>query len=199
VYYDGKLYNGFPASSVTSFGATKDSIDRVAERGGVIGRGVFLDVARHLGVDILAPSTAITPAMLDDVVSSQQVDIREGDIVVVRTGWWSQFVATGDPNSWLAASPGLSWTCAEWLHERRIAAVAMDNPAVEVMPPEAGVLLLLHCLAIRDMGMSLGEVWNLEALSRDCQADGVYEFLLVAPVLNVSGAVGTPISPVAVK
>jgi kynurenine formamidase len=199
VYYDGRLYNGYPSSAVTSFGATRDGIEKVADRGGIIGRGVLLDVAAYRGVDVLPPSTAITPGLLDEVASAQRVEIGEGDVVVVRTGWWREFERSRDPDGWLAVSPGLSWTCVEWLHERRIAAVAVDNPAVEVMPPEAEVLLLLHCIAIRDMGMSLGEVWNLEALSADCRADGVYEFLLVAPVLNIPGAVGTPISPVAVK
>jgi hypothetical protein len=57
---------------------------------------------------------------------------------------------------------------------------------------------LFHTWAIRDMGMMLGEVWNLEELSADCASDGVYEFLLVAP-LPFTGAVGSPLNPVAIK
>lgn len=199
VYYEDQLYNGFPASAVTSFGATKNGIEQVARSAGVLGRGVLLDVARHRGVGCLDPSTAIGPELLDEVAAAQGVSVGEGDIVVVRTGWWTSFQANRDPDAWLIDSPGLSWRCAEWLHEHRVAAVAVDNPAVEVMPPEEGVLLLLHCLAIRDMGLTLGEIWNLEALSQDCAEDGVYEFFLSAPALNVPGGVGTPISPIAIK
>ena len=50
VYYDDQLYNGYPASSVTSFGATRDSIDKVDQRG-IVSRGVLLDVPRHRGTE----------------------------------------------------------------------------------------------------------------------------------------------------
>ncbi|HEY1973207.1 MAG TPA: cyclase family protein [Pseudonocardia sp.] len=199
VYYDDQLYNGYPASSVTSFGATKNGVEQVAQRAGVVGRGVLLDVARHGKLQHLEPHTVISPELLDEVAAAQGVEVGEGDIVVVRTGWWTAFEHHRDPDAWLVDSPGLSWRCARWLHAHRVAAVALDNPAVEVMPPEEDVLLLLHCLAIRDMGLTLGEIWNLEKLSADCAEDQVYQFLLTAPALNVPGGVGTPISPIAIK
>ena len=87
VYYDGHLYNGYPASSVTSFGATKDSIDKVAERGMIVGRGVLLDVAHHRGVKYLAPNTVVYPEELDEVAKAEKINLESGDIVVVRTGW----------------------------------------------------------------------------------------------------------------
>lgn len=199
VYYDGLLYNGVPASAVTSFGATKLGIEHFADRGGIIGRGVLLDVARHFGVERLAAGTVITPQDLQAVVDAQDVELVGGDILVIRTGWWTRFLETHKHSEWFAGSPGLSWRCAQWLHENEIAAVAVDNPAVEVMVPEDGVLLPLHMIALRDMGMPLGEIWDLEALGRDCAEDRIYEFLLCAPVLKIPGAVGSPISPVAIK
>jgi len=57
----------------------------------------------------------------------------------------------------------------------------------------------LHMLALRDMGMMLGEIWDLERIGADCADDGIYEFLLSAPALNISGAVGTPLNPIALK
>jgi hypothetical protein len=59
--------------------------------------------------------------------------------------------------------------------------------------------LPMHLLCIRDMGMMLGEMWNLEALAADCREDGVYEMQVCAPPLRVTGAVGTPLNPIAVK
>ncbi|WP_246023253.1 cyclase family protein [Nocardia yunnanensis] len=199
VYYDGLLYNGYPAASVTSLGATRLGIEQVAERGGVVGRGVLLDVARHHGVDRLAAGTVVGPHDLDAVIAAQGVELRPGDILVIRTGWWTRFLETRRQSEWFSGSPGLSWRCAEWLHEHEIAAVALDNPAVEVMRPEDGVMLPLHMLTLRDMGLPLGEIWDLEALGRDCAEDRVYDFLLCAPALRIPGAVGTPISPVAIK
>ncbi|MGW0584714.1 hypothetical protein ACWD25_54565, partial [Streptomyces sp. NPDC002920] len=57
----------------------------------------------------------------------------------------------------------------------------------------------LHQIAIPNMGLPLGEMWDLEALAEDCAADGVYEFLLVAAPLPVTGAVGAPVNPIAMK
>ncbi len=199
VYYDEQLYNGYPASAVTSFGATRNSIDQVDQKG-IVSRGVLLDVARHRGVDHLPPNTSISPEELDAVAADQGVEVGRGDIVLVRTGWWAVFLAERDGEAWTMGSPGVSWRVAEWLHQKDCAAIASDNIAVEVSGAEVeGVMLPFHLLCIRDMGLMLGEMWNLEALAADCAADGVYEFQLAAPPLRVTGAVGSPINPLALK
>jgi kynurenine formamidase len=199
VWYDGKLYNGYDAASVTSLGATKNSIDRVDVKG-IVSRAVLLDVARHRGRDHVEPNEGIGPAELDDVCSRQGVDIEPGDIVLVRTGWWPRFREMGDGSAWRSGCPGLSWTAAEWLHERQVAAVAADNVAVEASRQDvSGAQLPLHLLCIREMGMMLGEIWNFEALAADCADDRRYTMQLVAPPLRVTGAVGSPINPIAMK
>jgi hypothetical protein len=83
VYYDDRLYNGRPASVITSEGAQANSIDRLRDR--VVGRGVLLDVAAALGVESLDDGTAITPDDLDAAATAQDVDVRPGD-PLVRTG-----------------------------------------------------------------------------------------------------------------
>jgi kynurenine formamidase len=199
VYYEDKLYNGFPADSVTSFGAYHCGIDKVDGKG-IISRGVLLDAVRHRGAEVfLEPGNPITPAELDDIADGQGVTVREGDIVVVHTGWWTRFCSTGD-----GAEPGsgLHWTCASWLHDHQVAAVAADNLMVEDPDPTNGVdgtFLPMHMLCLRDMGLMLGEYWNLTELAADCAADGVYEFQLIAPPLRVVGAVGSPVNPIAIK
>ena len=78
--------------------------------------------------------------------------------------------------------------------------MAADNLMVE--DPVSGVqgtFLPMHMLCLRDMGLMLGEYWDLTALAADCAADGVYEFQLVAPPLRVVGAVGSPVNPIAIK
>ena len=59
--------------------------------------------------------------------------------------------------------------------------------------------LPLHQIAIPNIGLFLGEMFDLEALAADCAADGRYEFLLVAGGLPVTGGVGAPVNPVAIK
>jgi hypothetical protein len=81
-----------------------------------------------------------------------------------------------------------------------VAAVATDTIMVEVMPWEDQTLPLpLHLLCIRDMGLTLGEMFDLDALAADCAGDGVWEFLFSAPPLKVVGGIGSPLNPLAVK
>lgn len=199
-YYEDKLYNGFPASSVTSLGATRDAIDPIAEAAHITGRGILLDVARYRGVDHMQADEIVSPEELDAIAKAQGVEIRKGDIVVIRTGWYLEWLKNADEENWAWCSPGISWRCAEWFYDLDTAAVACDNVGVEVMKTEIeGVWSAFHMLALRDMGMMLGEIWNLEKLGADCAEDGVYEFLLCAPALNITGAVGTPLNPIAMK
>jgi kynurenine formamidase len=199
VYYEDKLYNGFPADSVTSFGAYRCGIEKVDGKG-IVSRGVLLDVVAHRGEEVFCePGRPITPAELDDIAAEQGVQIGRGDIVVVHTGWWTRFLSAGDGHE---AGAGLHWTCASWLHDREVAAVASDNLMVEDPDPANGVegtFLPMHMLCLRDMGLMLGEYWDLTGLAADCRADGVYEFQLIAPPLKVVGAVGAPVSPIAIK
>jgi kynurenine formamidase len=96
--------------------------------------------------------------------------------------------------------PGLGIACIEWLHAREVAAVAADTNSVEVIPFEdPQTPLPLHLICLRDMGLTLGEMFDLDALAEDCAADGVWEFLFSAPPLKVTGGVGSPLNPLAVK
>ena len=81
-----------------------------------------------------------------------------------------------------------------------MAAVCSDNYAIEVIPNEdPKVMMPVHMILIRDMGMTLGEIFDLEELAADCAQDGVWEFFFTAPPLKVSRAVGSPINPLAIK
>ena len=107
-------------------------------------------------------------------------------------GGWGDY-AGGD-------APGLSFHTATWLHERQIAAVATDTWGMEVRPNEIpNTYQPLHQVLIPNMGLLVGEIFDLDGLAEDCARDGVYEFQFVAPPLPVTGAVGTPVNPLAIK
>jgi kynurenine formamidase len=198
VFYGGQLYNGFPASTLTAAGASRNGIDKQGT--GIVSRGVLLDVARVRGVDRIAPGTALTPDDLEAAEHAQKVRAERGDVLLVRTGHITVFTKDGNREGYMRQSPGLGLACAEWLHRREIAAVACDNNAVEVIPFEDQTLPLpLHQLCLRDMGLTLGEMFDLEALAADCAKDGVWECLFTAPPLKVTGAVGSPLNPLVVK
>lgn len=198
VGYGGFFYNGVPADSVrTQGGSTILSIHQIAAKG-VAGRGVLLDIAALNGVDRLPPEHAIHPEELERAEERQGVKVGPGDILIVRTGWMRHYKIDNNPELYWNGEPGLHLSCAEWLHEREVSALCCDNWAVEYIDPKA-MTLPLHCVLIRDLGMTLGEILDLESLAEDCARDGVYEFLFTAPPVKVLGGVGTPITPLAIK
>jgi kynurenine formamidase len=199
IFYEGQMWNGYDARLVTSSGAARNSIEKTASR--LVGRGVLLDVARHKGVRALEPGYAITVADLEATAVAERVEVKRGDILLIRTGHMSRYL---DRNDWrhfdLDDFPGVSVHTAPWLHARQIAAIASDNYAVEVRPSELPPFRNpFHVVAIPNMGLTLGEIFNLEALAADCASDGRWAFLLVAPPLPVTRGVGTPINPYAIK
>lgn len=197
IYYDDQLYNGFPASAVSPRGSARLAIDKQGK--GIAGRGVLLDIARLKGVDWLERNYAITAQDLDDAVAAQQVTVGSGDILLVRTGWRRLFTQTGDARLFMDGEPGLGLDCTQWLYDREVAAVCSDNWAIEALPGRTEDKYPVHCVLIRDMGMTLGEILDFEELAGDCAADGVYEFFFTAPPIKFTGAVGSPINPLAIK
>ena len=199
IFYRGQMYNGRSAALVTAQGAAKNSIDRVRDR--MVGRAVLLDVPRSKGVPWLEPGTAIYPEDLDACLRQQGVEVRRGDFLLVRTGHLALCRSRGDWGDYAGGdAPGLSLLTIPWLYEREVAAVCADTWGVEVRPNEVpDVRQPWHTVVIPNMGLLVGEIFHLDELAEDCAADGVYEFFFSAPPLPVTGAVGSPVNPLAVK
>ena len=198
VYYDDQLYNGFPASSVSPHGARHCGIDRLGP--GPVGRGVLLDLPRSRDVDWLDAGQTVSPDDLDRAVARQGIEMRGGDIVLVRTGWRRRFLTEGPTRDVMTKEAGLGMACADWLRDHEVAALGCDNWGVEVVPPEVrGTMLPLHLVLIRDLGLSIGEMFDLEALADDCAADGRSEFFFCGQALKFTGGAGSPINPLAIK
>lgn len=197
IYYDDTLYNGHPASCVTSAGASRNGIDKV--HSDFMSRGVLLDVARSKGVDCLEPGTPITTQDLEACERAQGIEVERGDILLVRTGQMSKIGDFEDWSVFHGSEAGLHYETAEWLSERCVAAVAADNSMVEASGVLEDVMIPFHMLALCNLGIHLGEFWYLEELAADCADDGVYEFMLVAQALPLTGGTGSPVNPLAVK
>jgi len=93
----------------------------------------------------------------------------------------------------------LSFTTADWLHGSEIAAIATDTWGFEVRPNEFDdAFQPLHQVAIPHIGLFIGEMWDFDALAAECAATGQYDFWLTAAPIPVTGAVGSPLNPIAV-
>lgn len=197
VYYGDKLYNGFPASSVDESGAHRNAIGNVRED--MVARGVLLDVAALHGVTSLEPGHQIMSDELAACRDRQGVDIRDGDMLLVRTGFMSRVVDDDWSDFHTLPRPGLHYSTATWMKDHRISAIASDNNAVEATSDLPSLRNPFHMVALRDMGVHLGEFWYLDELAADCAEDNVYEFMLVAPPLYIERGAGSPVNPLALK
>jgi kynurenine formamidase len=196
VFWEGKMYNNRPATDVTATGSAHNAVEHVADRG--VARGVLADIARYKGVDSLDPGYAITSADIEGCLDGKGIEILPGDALLVRTGFlqarrgnWGDYAG--------GAAPGISLHAAPWVHHKDIAALATDTWGLEVRPNEIGYYQPLHAVLLVHTGLAFGEMFDLEKLADDCAQDGVYEFMLVAPHLPITGASGTPVGALALK
>lgn len=199
IFYEGTMYNGHRQELVTSKGAAVAGIETMADK--VVTRGVLLDIPKSEGRDWLDPGDGISADMLQRAADSSGVTVERGDIVLVRTGAIAQWRATGVWGTYAGGdAPGINLTGAEWLCDHDVAGVATDTWGMEVRPNETDEFFQpLHIVLIVNAGMLVGEIFDLEALARDCAEDGRYEFMFVAPPLPFTGAVGSPLNPLAIK
>jgi kynurenine formamidase len=199
IVFERQLYNGYPATDVGSKGALRNDIAKLRDR--IVGRGVLLDLPRALGRPWLDPGEPIHATDLEACAQAQGVSVGRGDIVLIRTGQLAQCRDAGAWGTYAGgAAPGLALDAAPWIFDRSIAAVATDTWGMEVLPNEtADVFQPLHIILIVRMGLLVGEIFDLETLATDCAADGRYEFLFSAPPLVITGAVGSPVNPLAIK
>jgi kynurenine formamidase len=202
VHYDGVLYNNCKAcDTLSEKGAARLGIENLATPG-IMSRGVLLDILRLKRTERLPDDYAITVDDLRAACEAQGVSMATGDIVLVRTGHIQRFTIEKDRAAFNGAQPGLDPSCAEWVHEHSLAAVCADNLGVEILGPQimrSEVPLAFHMYCLRDMGCPLGEMFNLDALAADCADDGRYTFLLSAPPIPFTNAVGSPVNPLALK
>lgn len=189
-WYDDRLYNGFSANTVRSNGARHCGIDKLVH---LVGRGVLIDLCAHQRVDLLASGHVILLGEIEACAEAQGTALREGDILLVRTGWMKVFREQG-AGLFFAAEPGIGLAASEWIGAKGFVAAGFDNWAAEAIPVEGDVPAPVHRRLIRDFGVYLMELFDLDGIA----ADKVYEFLFVAAPLRITGGVGSPLNPLAI-
>ena len=199
--FDGenRMYNGFDARAVDSGGVHKLGIEHTRDR--MVGRGVLLDVARHLGKPWLPDGYGISNDELDATAKAQGVEVRRGDFVIVRTGQMERCLSEGAWGGYAGGdAPGVKFENCYWCHGKEIAAICSDTWGVEVRPNETTeVNQPWHWVVIPAIGLTMGEMFFVKELAEDCAADGVYEFFFTGPPLVITGGTGSMINPLAIK
>src|SRR5260370_1369430 len=127
---------------------------------------------------------------------------KRGIYVIVRTGQMERCLKAGSWDGYPGGdAPGFAFETLEWVARTELAALASDTWGCEVRPnnTEGGINQPWHWITIPIMGMTMGEIFYLKDLAEDCTADGVYEFMFVAPAIPITAAVGSPTNPLAIK
>jgi kynurenine formamidase len=199
-------YNGTPAEDVREGGA-RLGVERFAEHG-LFGRAVLIDVERFLAgrgtrIEPLS-SYAIRAEELEAARVAQGVSIEAGDILLIRTGWMAGYLASDAEGRTKFAKtfafPGLyaGEETARYLWNLRIAAVAADNPALEVAPGDKAAGSL-HRRILPMLGLPIGELFNFESLAADCRQDGRYQGFFASNPLSLPGGVASPANAAVLK
>jgi kynurenine formamidase len=195
VGFDGSIYNGRPEAGMGEEGVGANSIEVL--KNGLVGRGVLLDIPRTRGVSWLEPGEHVFRHDLEAAEREQGVTVREGDILVVRTGHAGRLDHLG---SWdtPASKAGLHPTAMSFLADRGVAVLGSDGNNDTAPSTTEGVDFPIHVLAITAMGIHLLDYLQLEDLSAACARIGRWEFLFAAAPLLIVGGTGSPLNPIAV-
>ena len=193
VSHNGHLHGGIPAEEAQRGGSfSKHGVEAIKP---IVCRGILLDIAALHGTEVLPGGYGIMEDDLAEAAESSGVQFREGDVVLVRSGWGVHF---DEPEAFVghdSGVPGPTEGAARWLADRGIRATGAETIAYEQIKPGVGHRLLsVHRLLLFEHGIHIIEVMKLDTLA----AEGVTEFLFTLAPLNIVGGTGSPVRPLAV-
>lgn len=196
---DHHWYNGFKESEWGGdFGIRKCSAAGVPP---IVNRAVMLDIPALRKVKALPPHYAISPGDVDSALALQKIEIKPGDVVLVRTGSLQFWGTDGADVEKLKEydSAGITLETAKYLIEQKGALmIGSDTSGLEVSPAPEGSdsFIPVHKYLLIEQGVHILEFHNLEELARD----KVYEFCYVAATNKILGTVaGFTMRPLALK
>ena len=191
----GKLYNGYDASNITPQGFEELGIE--AFNGGIISKGVLIDIPLLYDKEYLDAGTKITTEDILKFEEKYNVKIEKGDVVIVRTGRWFEKTVKGD-SDYSKLSAGVDYKIALLLDERQVSVLGSDgtNDAQPSGIPEEGSPV--HKLTLVSMGMPLLDNLNLEPISKEAIKQNKWEFFISIQPLRFKGGTGSPVNAIAI-
>jgi kynurenine formamidase len=185
-------YNGFEGSKILSpTGLTKLGVENA---GIFFTRGILLDVVGYKGVNQLKPGYVITVGDIEGTLKKENIEIREGDVVLIYTGHGNLWKT--DKKAYLGDQPGIGIAVARLLTDKKVVMIGADNEAVEALPGEdKNKIIESHQWLLARNGIYLLENLDLKELSND----KVYEFAFLYSPVKFKGATGSPGNPIAIE
>ncbi len=188
---DHKFYNGTPHEEVYDHtGVKKFGTETIPP---IVTRGVFLDIAALRGVDVMEPGDVITSADIKAAMARQGVEIRSGDVVMLRTGW----ITTIDtaPEKFIGPVPGLGKEGAQYLADAEVVIIGVDQYSTEVMPAEDAD----DFIPVHQLDLAINGVYHLQnVMLEDLARDKVNEFMFVLGLPKFVGATQMTANPIAI-
>jgi kynurenine formamidase len=187
--YHGRIFNGF--STQEHLGSRHWKVSGAEKHPPVIARGLLLDIAGLHGLEMLPPSYGIGPDDLAGCLKHQGIELRPGDVVMIRTG---RMRAWPDPGAYMTNPPGLDRAGAEFLAKGGAITIGADNHCLEQAPsadPENWQVV--HTYLLAEAGVPIMEIVDLEELA----AERIYEYAFFGACIKLRGATGSPMRPVA--
>ncbi|MCJ1358895.1 MAG: hypothetical protein MMC33_008895 [Icmadophila ericetorum] len=210
------FYNGVKGSEIQGSNQTlRDSIHHWSNHG-IAGRGILLDYYSYAQANgISYPHFKTYGITYEELVKcgkshgidirpeSQGGDIKIGDLLFIRTGFVDAYYKT-DPAEWAKVAiramddpvDPQSWAgvqqeeaMVDWLHDCWFAVVAGDQPSFESWPTKQEYHLHEYLLAL--WGCPIGEMFDLEALSKKCQEHKRWTFFVTSSPANCIGGVSS--------
>jgi kynurenine formamidase len=195
IFHEGRIFNGYPAETVTAHGATRLGIHYL--QSGIVTRGVLLDVPAVRGVDALEPGEPIFPDDLEAAEERAGLRVGAGDALLVRTGRWRWRNEHG-PWDLGRQAAGLDAACLPWLRERDVATLGSDGVS-DVLPSRVdGVAMPIHTVTIVVLGVHLMDNLDLDPLAAACDEEGRWAFLFTVAPLVLRRGTASPVNPIAV-
>jgi kynurenine formamidase len=186
------FYNGNKLSEFGDpYGLKKLGVENV---GVLFTRGILLDICALLRRDRLPAGYVISPDELASCLKNANLELREGDVVLIRTGHGKLWMK--DNLTYGAAEPGIGLAAARFLTDRKVVLIGADTWAIEAVPHERPDL----AFPVHQWDLTRNGVYHLENLDlEELAADGVSEFCFVFSPLRLKGATGSPGNPIAIR
>ncbi|MFG1905583.1 cyclase family protein [Kribbella sp. NPDC048928] len=194
IFWDGKLFNDRPHTMVdAATGSAWGAVTAAAD--GIVTRGVLLDIATVRDVPWLEPGEGVFPEDLEEAERHQDVRVRPGDAVLLRTGYGRARHESGPAGG--IEQAGWHASCLPWLHERGVALIGADTPS-DVQPSGyADILMPVHAVSLVAMGLWLLDNCDLEACATTATQLQQWDFHLTVPPIRLTGTSGSPVNPIA--